>query len=384
MKPRRGPDPGRLFAIFLDLLGIDSESGKEGRVCSYIKEFCSVLGLATREDRAGDVTGGECGNVVADVPGISEGLPPLILNAHMDTVMPGNGIVVVDEGDRLASGGDTVLGADCKAGVAAILASVEALVGAGVPHRALELIFTVQEEPGLVGAKHLDLSILKGKWGVVLDGSGPVGGIVVEAPGQDRVKFTVHGRSAHAGVEPELGVSAIACASEAIAGLRLGRHDEKTTSNIGLIEGGRAVNIVPDLVVVEGEVRSLSEERLEQEREAMLASFRRASEKHGCRLEIEVERSFEHFKLERGSRPVRFLEEAMERCGVASWLATSGGGSDANVFNHANMEMAVMHIGLAKAHSKEEYILKEDLVSVARVITELACLAVEESGGDGT
>ncbi len=379
MKPPEGPNPGRLFKLFGDLVRIDSEPGREGRVSAYIKDFCEGLGLAFREDAAGAVTGGECGNLVVKVPGRAvPDLPPVILNAHMDTVAPGNGIVPVDQGDRFASSGETVLGADCKAGVSVILSAVEYLLGAGVEHRSLELIFTVQEEPGLIGAKHLDLSLVDGGWGVVLDGSGPVGGIVVEAPGQDMVKVTVRGRSAHAGVEPEKGVNAIACAAQAIAGLRLGRHDEQTTSNIGLISGGLAVNIVPDLAVVQGEVRSLSGERLDEEREALLGAFRRAAKERGCELEVEVERSFEHFKLADGSRPVRFLGEAMRRCGVEPELATSGGGSDANVFNRAGLDAAVMHIGLAEAHSKEEYILKEDLVTVARIITSLAYVSTQE------
>jgi tripeptide aminopeptidase len=379
MKSPAGPDPDRLFQLFGDLVRIDSEPGMEGRVSAFIKEFCRGLGLAFREDAAGVETGGECGNLVVKVPGTAgPGLPPLFLNAHMDTVAPGKGIMPVDRGDRFESGGATVLGADCKAGISAILAAVESLLAAGDGHRPLELIFTVQEEPGLIGAGHLDMSLVEGAWGVVLDGSGPVGGIVVEAPGQDMVKVTVRGRSAHAGVEPEKGVNAIACAARAVAALRLGRHDEKTTSNIGLISGGLAVNIVPDLAVVQGEVRSLSDERLDAERDAMLEAFRRAADEDGCGLEVEVERSFEHFKLPDEARPVRFLGEAMRLCGVEPVLTTSGGGSDANVFNRAGMEAAVMHIGLAEAHSKEEYILKEDLVTVARIVTSLAHVSAGE------
>lgn len=377
MKPGEGPDPERLFSIFLDLVRLDSESGKEGPVSGYIKEFCSRLGLNEIEDEAGEATGGECGNLIVKVP--CDGLPgpPIIINAHMDTVAPGIGVVVEDGGDRFVSRGDTVLGADCKAGVAAILAAVEALREDGDEHRSLELVFTVQEEIGLVGASHLDTSLLAGEWGVVLDGSGPVGGIVVEAPGQDQVKFTLRGRAAHAGVEPEKGVSAIACAAMAIAGLRLGRHDEETTSNIGLISGGNAVNIVPELAVVEGEIRSLSASRLAEEGEAMLDVFRRAAGKCGCLLDAQVWRQFEHFRLDERSRPVMHLKRAMESCGVEPYLATSGGGSDANVLNLAGLQMAVMHIGLVDAHSKEERILKADLVTVARVVAELARQSID-------
>ncbi len=386
MKSAEGPEPERLFSLFTDLVSIDSESGMEGSVASYIEAFCSRLDLPLSEDSAGEATGGTSGNLVVEVPGREQGaltLPPVILNAHMDTVVPGTGIAVVDAGDRFVSGGETILGADCKAGLASILATVEALLSAGGGHRALELIFTVQEEPGLVGVKHLHTSLVLGRWGIVLDGSGKVGGIVVEAPGQDKLKFAVRGRSAHAGIEPEKGINAIACAADAIAGLRLGRHDQRTTSNIGIISGGSAVNIVPDLAQVEGEIRSLDSERLDRERGEMIASFRRAAGEYGCQLDVEVERTFHHFKLDGGSRPVRFLSRAMEECGYTPSLETSGGGSDANILNRSGLETAVMQIGLADAHSKEEYILKDDLVAVARIITRLAYVSADEAGEAG-
>jgi tripeptide aminopeptidase len=373
MKPPEGPTAERLFSLFLDLVHIDSESRKEGRVCSYVKDFCADLGLAVYEDGAGSETGGDSGNLVVKVPGAGPAqATPIILNAHMDTVVPGTGISAVDAGGRFSSETETILGADCKAGIAAILASAEWVLGSRNEHRPLELIFTVQEESGLVGAKHLDLARIEGHHGVVLDGSGPVGGIVVEAPGQITAKFAVHGRSAHAGVEPEKGINAITCAARAVAGLRVGRHDEQTTSNVGVISGGHAVNIVPDTAVVQAEVRSLSNARLQEECEAMVAGFNRAAKSCGCELEVELERSFEHFKLEADSQSVMLLSEAMKRCGLQPRLVTSGGGSDANVLNSAGLELVVMNIGIANAHSKSEYILKEDLLSVARTVSELS------------
>lgn len=379
MKSPEGPEAERLFSLFLDLVRIDSESGNEGRICGYIKDFCSSMGLVVLEDGAGQEIGGKSGNLVVKVPGAgSAGMRPIILNAHMDTVAPGNGIAAVDANDRFASEAETILGADCKAGIAAILASVEWTVGSKRAHRPLELIFTVQEESGLLGAKHLDMSVVEGRCGVVLDGSGPVGEIVVEAPSQVMLRLTVRGRSSHAGVEPEKGINAITCAAEAITGLRLGRHDESTTSNIGIISGGHAVNIVPDSVVVEGEIRSLSEERLKQECDSMIGSFRRAAKRRGCELESEVDRSFEHFKLEEGSESVLLLSDAIRKCGLQPEFVTSGGGSDANVFNHAGLETAVMNIGINNAHSKREYILKEDLLSVAKIISALTLQSEEQ------
>jgi tripeptide aminopeptidase len=379
MSPTEGPAANRLFEIFFELVRIDSVSGFEGAVCAYIKHFCNRLGFAVHEDGAAAETGGECGNLVVRVPaGAFSPLAPVILCAHMDTVEPGRHVLPLDMGDHFVSMSETVLGADCKAGVAAILASVEALVGSGGSYRALELMFTVQEEPGLVGSRHLDMSLVDGEWGVVLDGSGPVGGIVVEAPSQVRLKLTVKGRAAHAGVEPEKGANAIACAASAVAGIRIGRLDETTTSNIGLISGGVAVNIVPELAVVEGEVRSMSDERLDAEGKLVVESFERSAAEWGCTLETQVERSFEHFKLDAASRSVRELARALADCGFEPSLERSGGGSDANVLNAAGLDLTVMNIGLVNAHSKEELIKKDELQGVARVITRLAYAAAEE------
>ncbi len=377
MKPGEGPERERLFSIFRELIGIDSEPGREAAVRDYITGFCASIGLSAVEDDAGGRTGGQSGNLFVTVPGTRSELPPVMLSAHMDTVVPGSGITLVESPERFASSGDTVLGADCKAGIAAILSAVEFLVGAGGPGSPLQLVFTVQEEPGLVGSRNMDTSRLLGRWGLVLDGSGPVGGIVVEAPGRYQLKFTLKGRSAHAGVEPELGINAISCAAEAIASLRLGRIDGETTANIGVVSGGSAVNVVPETAVAEGEIRSMSETRLDGERDHMVEAFQRAAAGRGCALKVEVERSFEHFRLDPGAAPVRLLSEALKRIGIEPVLRSSGGGSDANVFNRAGLEMVVMQIGLSMAHSTEEYILKDDLHDVARAVAETVRLAGE-------
>jgi len=374
-----GPEEGRLFEIFFDLVRLGSEPGSEGEVCTYIREFCTRMGFAVHEDAAAAATGSPCGNLVVRVPaGAFSPLEPVILCAHMDTVKPSDHVIPFDLGDRFVSMSDTILGADCKAGIASILASVEHLMEVGGQFRALELIFTVQEEPGLVGVKCLDMSLLDGSWGVVLDGSGPVGGIVIEAPSREELNFAVKGRAAHAGVEPEKGANAIACAARAISGVHIGRLDEITTSNVGLISGGVAVNVVPESAEVAVELRSLSDERLAEERRRLVDSFERAAEEFGCEVEVEVTRSFDHFKLDASGRPVYLLARALKECGFEPGLTSSGGGSDANVLNAQGLQVAVMNIGLVNAHTKDEYIMKEELVGVARTVTELAYQAWEE------
>ncbi|MFH1151325.1 MAG: M20/M25/M40 family metallo-hydrolase [Actinomycetota bacterium] len=377
-----GPRPERLFSLFQELVRIDSEPRSEGKMCAFLKEFFSHAGLTVHEDTGAAANGGECGNLVVRVPaGAFSPLPPVMLNAHMDSVVPSRGVFPLDIGDRFTSLGETVLGADCKAGLAVLMTCAEWLLSAGLGHRSLELVFTVQEEIGLAGAKNMDMSLVDGEWAVVLDGSGPVGGIVVEAPGQEQITFTVRGRGAHAGIEPEKGVNAIACAAKAISTLQLGRLDERTTANVGVFRGGEAVNIVPDLVTVQAEVRGHDDERLRSERDAMVLAFARAAEESGCGLETEVERSFERFRLDASSTPVRFLAPAMRKCGIEPHTTSSGGGSDANVFNRAGIPAACMCIGLANAHSKEEYILKSDMEACAKVICALAVLSASEGEG---
>ena len=381
MSPGGASPDERLFEVFTDLVKMDSESGHEAFVRDYLREFCANLSFTVHEDDAGRVTGGDSGNLVVSVPGGTFSPPrPIMLCAHMDTVAPGRSVVPFDAGDRFISLGDTVLGADCKAALAAILCAAERLVAAGGAHRALELVFTVQEESGLIGAKNLDTGLLDSEWGIVLDGSGPVGGIVVNAPGQDRFKFVVRGKAAHAGVEPEKGASAITCAAHAIAGLPQGRIDDETTLNVGLISGGRGANIVPELAVIEGEVRSRDPEKLERARREVLEGFEAAAREHGCELEPEVERTFEQFRLESGSAPVRFLAASLEESGFDPFLCSSGGGSDANVLNRRGIETAVMNIGLVNAHSTDEYITKADLAGIARTVERLAGLAAEPQG----
>jgi tripeptide aminopeptidase len=373
------PDAGRLFSIFSELIKLSSESGHEASVCAFIKDFCANIGAVCHEDNAGRRTGGECGNLVVRVPaGTFSPLPPIIFNAHMDTVRPGRGIMPIDAGDRFMSGGMTVLGADDKAGVAAILASIEMMSKTGAKNRALELVFTVQEEPGLIGAKNLDTSLLDGTWGLVLDGSGPVGGVITRAPGRDLMRFTMRGRAAHAGIEPEKGRNALYCMCEAVTACGSGRIDDSTTLNFGLIAGGVASNIVAEEATVEGEARSLSVERLAGLTDRVIATFRVKAAARECELSEYVERSFEPFSIDETSTPVKLLTRAMKECKVEPRFEASGGGSDANILNRAGFTMLNIGIGLADAHSKQESILKKDLIDTTRVISRLAMVAMDE------
>jgi len=365
------PLPERIFSFFRDLVKLESESGCEGKVVSYIKEFCSDLSLECTEDETGQKTSGNAGNLTIIVPPSNSSNEYIILNAHMDTVTPVRGANLIENEERFASDGKTILGADDKAGIAAILALTENLIRKSIPHKGLEIVLTVQEEPGLIGVKNYDFSRLRGRWGYVLDGAGDIGGIIIESPGSEKLKFLIKGRAAHAGVEPEKGRSSILCASKAISRLNPGRIDEETTSNIGIIKGGRATNIVPDETFVEGEIRSFNEEKLIVQRERFIKTFEEEAEALGCKAEISVERSFDHFKIQDNSRALFEIERAMEICEIKPERKRSGGGSDANVFNKNGFEMVVLDVGIQNAHSKDEFIFKEHLVLITTIIHAL-------------
>jgi tripeptide aminopeptidase len=375
------PDPERLYSLFLTLARIDSVSKREARTARFVRDFFECHGLECLEDGAGAATGGESGNLFVKVRGRGR-VPggPLVFNAHLDTVEPGAGVEPVEEKGRFSSGGDTVLGADDKAGVAAILCAVETVMNSPAGHRALEIVLTVQEELGLAGARNLDISMIDGRCGVVLDGSGKIGGIVIEAPSHLNMEFVVTGRSAHAGIEPEKGVNAIACASRAIASLELGRLDGGTTTNIGVIEGGRAFNVVPDRALVGGEIRSLSERRLDEERRRMVEAFNGAAAECGCSVEAKAEQSFKHYRLDEGSEHLKMIAGAMAGCGIEPFLITSGGGSDANIFNDAGLCMVNINAGFENAHSQREYIEKSDLLDMTRLLVVLATNGASDGG----
>ena len=241
----------RIKNLLIELIKIDSLSRKEHDVAMRLKREMEALGASVDIDDAGEKVGGNVGNVIAHFPGSRPAARPLLLSAHMDTVVPGEGVMPILDGDILRSDGRTVLGGDDKSGVAIICEVLRVVRENNLPCGDLDIVFTICEESGLVGAKCLEVSRLKARTGLVLD-SDSVGFLFTRAPGANRMEFHVHGLEAHAGVCPENGINAIKVAAEGIAQMKLGRIDDETTANIGLIEGGMAVNIVPNSVVLKG------------------------------------------------------------------------------------------------------------------------------------
>jgi tripeptide aminopeptidase len=244
----------RIKDLLIELIKIDSLSRREYAVAMRLQREMEDLGAAVVIDDAGEKVGGNVGNLIASFQGNTPSASPLLLSAHMDTVVPGEGIVPILEGDVLRTDGRTVLGGDDKSGVAIICEAIRTLKEQNLPFGDIDVVFTICEESGLVGAKCLDVARLRARTGLVLD-SDSVGFLFTRGPGANRLEFRVHGLEAHAGVCPERGISAIKVAAQGIAQMRLGRIDHETTANIGVIEGGMAVNIVPNSVLLKGEAR---------------------------------------------------------------------------------------------------------------------------------
>lgn len=367
----------RLIDYFMDLVRIDSLSRREGAVARRLKADLEAIGAKVRIDDAGEQVGGDTGNVIATIPGTAPG-PWLLLSAHMDTVVPGEGIVPVRRTDRITSDGRTILGGDDKSGVAIIMEVLRTATEQRIPHSGVEVVFTICEEVGLLGAKHVAADALNARGGLVLD-SEHASFLFTKGPAADKLEFTVVGLEAHSGICPERGISAIQVASEAIASMRLGRIDEETTANLGVMRGGAATNIVPKEAVVAGEARSLSERKLDEQTAHMRRCFAEAAARHRvtvdgvthhARVVERVERDFPRLDVPDNAPIVRAVFDAAQRVGWSVATRSTGGGCDANVFNQKGLRVANLGTGMRAIHTVNEYLLLDEFVRAGEVVME--------------
>jgi tripeptide aminopeptidase len=378
----------RLTEEFLELVSIPSLSRQEGKVARRLESILKDMGASVEVDGAGEQVGGDTGNILARFPGNAPGAPPFLLSGHMDTVGPAAHVRTIVEGDLIHTDHTSVLGGDDKAGLVAILEAIRVLREHSLPHGELEVVITICEESGLLGAKHFDTSRLRARRGLVLDVDG-VNELVTRAPAANRLSFTVHGLEAHAGICPERGISAVQVASEAIAGMRLGRVDAETTANLGVIHGGLATNIVPSQVVVRGETRSLSEAKLAAQTEHMRARFEAAAARHAvtlegrehrARVDAHVERQYERLNIADEAAIVRLVGEAARALGRVCPTRSTGGGSDANVFATRGIEVANLACGMRDIHTVNEWVDVKDLVATAELLVETVLANARAAG----
>ncbi len=354
----------RLVAEFLELVQIDSLTFKERQMADALMGKMKEMGLEVYEDRAGEKYNGEAGNVIGRLKGNKEG-PALLFLAHMDRVEPGTGIKPVVEEGVIRSEGKTILASDNCAGIVAILEALRVLKEKGDSHPDIEVAFTIAEEGGLFGAKALETGQLRAKTAYTFDSSGPVGSLVVRAPAQDGIKITVRGRASHAGVAPEEGINAIQAASRAIASLKVGRIDKETTSNIGVISGGKATNIVPDQVEIKGEVRSLVEKRVDEETKKMAQVFVKEAAVLGAQVDFRHERLYSSFHIGEEEEVSLRAVKALKKLGLKPERQALGGGSDANILNAGGIRCLNLGNGSRKVHTTDEEISVENLVKTA-------------------
>ncbi|WP_077326847.1 M20/M25/M40 family metallo-hydrolase [Virgibacillus siamensis] len=361
----------RLIDEFFELVQIDSETKHETKIAEVLTKKFIDLGLEVTEDNSKDTTGHGAGNLICTLKGTKQDADPIYFTSHMDTVVPGNGIKPSIDDGYIVSDGTTILGADDKAGLAAIFETIRTLKENNIEHGDIQFVITVGEESGLVGAKALDGSLLNAKYGYAIDSNGTVGDIIVAAPTQAKLFATVKGRTAHAGVAPEKGVSAITLTAKAIAKMPLGRIDEDTTANIGRFEGGKQTNIVCDHVEVLAEARSLIPDKMEEQVAKMKDAFETTAQELGGSADVEVTVMYPGFKQQDGDEVVEVAKRAAKKIGRESKLLKSGGGSDANVIAGLGIPTVNLAVGYEEIHTTNERIPVDELVKITEMVTAI-------------
>ena len=374
-RPEWGSDA---LACFLELAALPSPPGEERAVADRVLDYLGALGLEADEDDAGVTVGSSIGNIYARLDASDGPGEPLFFCAHLDTVLPEGPIepeVGEDEVVRNAAG--TILGADDKSAVAAMLEAAARLVEDGRPHAGVELLFTPKEEVGLLGAAAFDQTRLAARVGYVYDHAGPIGEIILGAPFQQKLDVRFHGRAAHAGMYPEEGRSAIAAAARAIADLRLGRLDDVTTASVGRIQGGTARNVIPEWCTFAAEARSHDERKLADLVREMVDAVTFAASLEECEVEAQVSGLSRGYRFRRDDLPVQIAAAALERVGREPSYILSGGGADANVFNERGLQCLNLANGMTDIHTPDERIAVADLHEMVEVT-----LALVDAAGD--
>jgi tripeptide aminopeptidase len=357
----------RLVASFIKYVKVDSLSKQEKKFSKILRAELSRLGIRMVEDNAAKPLKGDCGNLFGTLKGNVKNAPRILLNAHIDTVVPGIGIKPVIRKGVIRSDGKTILGADNKAGVVAIMEVLRVIKEKKIPHGDIDVLFTVAEEIGLCGAKFIDKKFLKADFGLVLDG-GDIDKIINKAPSQDSIEVEIIGKAAHAGVHPEDGINAIKVAGIALSKMKLGRIDKETTSNIGIINGGLATNIVPDSVILKGEARSHNIKKMKGQVEHMRNAFNKACKSSKAKLKFKVTPSYRAFEVSEKHKAIRLAKIAANDIGIGPKIKATGGGSDANIFNSLGLPCIILGVGADNVHTNKENVAIKDLVKGTELV----------------
>ncbi|MEG1727439.1 MAG: M20/M25/M40 family metallo-hydrolase [Acidaminococcaceae bacterium] len=368
----------RLLEGFLTMTSISAPSSQEGKLCAALFAQMSALGLEPYIDDAGVATGGDTGNLWGWLAGNTPGAPRLFFTAHMDSVGPLEQIKPVVREGIIYSDGTTTLGGDDKSGIAAILEAVRVLREYDLPHGDLQIFFSIGEESGCLGTCHMERERLKADFGYALDMGGAPGNIVIGAAQQVNIDFVIKGRTAHGGVNPEEGINAIMLAAQALAQVTaFGRIDEETTLNVGTICGGQATNVVPDVVTIGCDARSMQASKLTAVVDALVATVVETVTAGGGSVESTVTEGCPLISLAADSLPVLLAQTAARTVGLPTGTGVTGGGSDANFLNGYGLPCAVLATGMSKIHTTEEFLKEQDLYDTARWV-----LAIMRQGAE--
>ncbi|RYL11673.1 M20/M25/M40 family metallo-hydrolase [Staphylococcus sp. RIT622] len=369
----------RILNTFLELVKINSETGYEQTIQPILKEKFENLGLIVKEDNASEQEGLGANNLICTLPSnlSNKQIPKLYFTSHMDTVVPGVNIrpQVKDDG-YIYSDGTTILGADDKAGLAAILETIEQINEHNLPHGQIQFVITVGEESGLLGAKALDTQLLDADFGYAVDASKEVGTTVVGAPTQMKIYTTIKGKTAHAST-PTKGISAINIAAKAISKMNLGQIDDLTTANIGKFHGGSATNIVADEVVLEAEARSHNDQSIEVQVQHMKDTFESTAEEFGGEAHVEIETSYPGFKVEDREDVTKYAIASAVALGLKGDTCIAGGGSDGNIMNRYGIPSVILGVGYENIHTTSERIATKDLCMLSSQILKIIELVSE-------
>ncbi len=360
----------RLLKNYISLTCIEGVSKIEKVVMEEVINRLEELGIDYEFDKANRKTGGNCGNLIAHIKGNFEKGSPFFFSAHVDTIMSSACTPVIKDG-VIYSDGNVVLGADDRAGVAAMLEAVETAIENGLSYPDIDLLFLVCEEIGLLGSKYLDFSKVNGKYGFVIDSSADVGKVIYKAPTHYSCEITIKGKAAHAAIAPELGVHTIKIAADAISKTEVGRVTGDTTVSIGTIQGGIKTNVIPEQTDIKGEIRSLNVDEIPVFRKKLENTFKKSAEEYGGKCSFEWKKEYIGFSLEEDSEIIKWITKSMENAGIKPELIPFIGGSDANNYNEKGIPAINLGLGYKKNHSSEEYLKVDDLTGITNVCYEI-------------
>ncbi|HCM73475.1 MAG TPA: M20/M25/M40 family metallo-hydrolase [Fimbriimonadaceae bacterium] len=361
----------RLVELFKTLCLINAPALEERPAVDYVKNLLTEMGLEVVEDNAGEVIGGNAGNVIATWRGTRPDAPRIYFSAHFDTVEPTEGLVIGERDGVLYTESDTILGADDKAGMAAIIEALRVMNETDEEHGDVVLLLPVAEEIGLKGAGALDIQSLDLDFGYVLDTGPPVGTYVNRTATHDKLDITVIGKPAHAGKHPEDGINALCVAADAISQLKIGRVGPETTSNLGIVSGGTGTNVVMPSVTIKAEARSTSVEELDATVGEMMRAFEDAARRWGAKVKIDHVRHYDSYLIPEDSTVVQVGQQAARKLGFTGDLRTTLGGSDANQFNTKGVPSIVMATGMEDIHTHDEHVSIESLVQNTELVMEI-------------